>query len=69
MWHIRLSATCAVVNTHELVVNHSENIYAIIPTAVFYYNPMISTISVSSLCGQNCKQQILFSVCNDKTNI
>ena len=47
MWQIRVSAT--YVNTHELLVNHSENIYTIIQNAVFYYNPMIPPLSVSGL--------------------
>ena len=51
-----------MANTRELVVNQSENIYTIIKTAMFYYNPMIPPVSVSSLCGQNYEQQTLFSV-------
>ena len=63
IWQIRSSVNCGK-NTLELDVNHDENVYKMIQTSMFYCNPRIPPLSISSLSGHNMRDKLyhLFAI-------
>ena len=62
----KLDCLLLMTNTHELIVNHSENIHTIIRTAMFYYNPMIPPVSISPYVAKIMSNKLNFLLAIEK---